>query len=171
MKLAKRMHKHKSEKVIIRLVQKAEELHLEKTKDWEKALTKTKRRLRKPERRNQADSWTVDTLDCPQGQTNKSTDMARAQKSYNAQVSRTELASNYPDKIQMDRKGSMHSWAEVHYTCHSPARTKAQAENHAVLTVEKWLQYCSKGSFTLQLWTRKSSLLKPYIQYSIWHKL
>jgi len=33
MKLAKRMHKHKSEKVLLRLVQKAEELHLEKTKD------------------------------------------------------------------------------------------------------------------------------------------
>jgi hypothetical protein len=31
--------------------------------------------------------------------------MARAQKSYNAQVSRTKLASNHPDKIQMDKKG------------------------------------------------------------------
>jgi hypothetical protein len=47
-------------------------------------------------------SWVVDTLDCPQEQTNKTKALTRQehkQKSCNAQASKTKLGSNYPDII------------------------------------------------------------------------
>jgi hypothetical protein len=76
--------------------------------------------------------WTVCKNKHTRDTQEKSTDTARAQKKL--QASKTKLASKYPDIIQKDKKGKHALLSEVHYTSHSPARTRVllQAENSAV---------------------------------------